>query len=126
MFKMMRSRSGFTLVELIVVIVIVGILAAVAAPMMTANVNRAMRTEAVAALGSIRTAERLYRSEHATYTGFPPDLAPYLLWADLNGQYYQTAEYTIPVAGTNVFAAQAADATAGTVTIDHDGIITGA
>ena len=123
---MRNNRSGFTLVELIVVIVIVGILAAVAAPMMTANVNRAMRTEAVAALGSIRTAERLYRSEHATYTGFPPDLAPYLLWADLNGQYYQTAEYTITAADANTFTAQAADATAGTVTINQAGTIVGA
>jgi len=60
----MKKTKGFTLIELLVVIIIVGILASVAIPMMQANRQRAMLSEAQAALGVIRSAVRLYHVEH--------------------------------------------------------------
>ena len=62
-----RARNGFTLVELMIVVIIVGVLAAVAIPMYQLAAEKAKASEAVAALGSIRTALRSYYAEHSTY-----------------------------------------------------------
>jgi len=45
---------GFSLVELMIVIVIIGILAAIAVPAYQKNVEQAKRSEALAGIGSIR------------------------------------------------------------------------
>jgi len=62
-----RNQKGFTLVELMIVVIIVGILAAVAIPMYQGATERAKASEAVAALGTIRGAMRVYYAEHGTY-----------------------------------------------------------
>jgi len=54
------GRSGFTMVELLIVLIIVGILAAVAAPIYSGNTQRAIASDAVAAMSLIRQAEREY------------------------------------------------------------------
>jgi prepilin-type N-terminal cleavage/methylation domain-containing protein len=54
------GRSGFTMVELLIVLVIIGILAAVSAPIYSANTKRANASDAVAAMSLIRQAEREY------------------------------------------------------------------
>ena len=60
----MRKRKGFTLIELMVVILIVGILAAVAVPMMRGRIDSAKWSEGAATAGTIRTAVRVYAAEH--------------------------------------------------------------
>jgi len=59
----MKSRKGFTLIELMVVIFIVGILAAVAIPIMRGRIDSAKWSEGKAAAGSIRTAARAFCAE---------------------------------------------------------------
>ena len=63
----MKSKKGFTLVELIIVIVIVGILSIVAVPVYKGYIKKAMATEGKALLGSILTAEKVYFAEYNSY-----------------------------------------------------------
>ncbi len=101
----MKSRKGFTLIELMVVILIVGILAAVAVPLMRGRIGAAKWSEANASAGSIRTAVRAYIAEKGPafdYTGIETTLdqpAAYLALGfsstDLNGKFTDQGEYAI-------------------------------
>jgi type IV pilus assembly protein PilA len=62
----MRSR-GFTLIELMIVVAIIGILAAIAVPNFVKFQCRAKQSEAKTALKNIIVAEESYRGEHDTY-----------------------------------------------------------
>jgi len=50
----MRNKKGFTLIELMIVVVIIGVLAGIAIPMYSANVNKSKLQEAVDTLGAIK------------------------------------------------------------------------
>lgn len=63
----MREK-GFTLVELLVVIIIIGILASLAIPRFGKTADRAMETEAKLMLSQIQKLESVYYLEHKTYT----------------------------------------------------------
>ena len=65
-----KKRAGFTLVELMIVIIIVGVLAAAAVPIYTAYVRKARTSEAKATIGSIRSAEEVYFAEHGVFLPF--------------------------------------------------------
>lgn len=65
----MRKAKGFTLVELVIVIVIVGILSIVAVPIYRGYTRKAMATEGKSLLGTIQTAQKVYFAEHATFKG---------------------------------------------------------
>jgi type IV pilus assembly protein PilE len=111
------NQRGFTLVELMIVVIIVGILAAVAIPMYQGATERAKASEAVAALGTIRGAMRVFYAEHGTYVGAGGDGD--LVTAngtldvaadDLSGRYFDANCYTFD-----------GDPTATTFSIECDG-----
>jgi general secretion pathway protein G len=60
-------RKGFTLVELVVVILILGILAAIAAPKIFLNTGSAADHAVMQTLATVRDAVELYRAQSGTY-----------------------------------------------------------
>jgi prepilin-type N-terminal cleavage/methylation domain-containing protein len=95
----MKSRKGFTLVELMVVVVIVALLAALLIPMLTARIEAARWSEGKAAAGTIATALRAYVIERAelepTLNVEDIIISDFMNPADLTGKYFQyTAEGT--------------------------------
>ncbi len=98
----MESRKGFTLIELMVVILIVGILASVAIPMLRGRIDAAKWSEGKAMMGSISTAIRAYHAEKG-----PTGTAPTTLFVgntglgfaagDLTGNYFADADFAFAV-----------------------------
>jgi type IV pilus assembly protein PilA len=91
-------KKGFTLVELMVVVLIVGILAAVALPLMTGKIDSAKWSEAKAAAGTIASAVRAYAAEKGpgNFALAAPNLATDLgvTNSDLDGTYFTHQCYT--------------------------------
>lgn len=61
------TKHGFTLIELMVVVAIVGILAAVAYPSYQNSVRKSRRADAMAALAEAQLAQEKWRANHTTY-----------------------------------------------------------
>jgi len=65
----MRQKCGFTLIELMIVIAIVGILSAIAIPAYGDYVKRAKIVEAIAGLSEMRVKMEQYFQDNRTYVG---------------------------------------------------------
>ena len=101
MFSKFRNRQkGFTLIELMIVVVIIGILAALAIPRFMAATVKAKESEARTILKQIFTLERTYRQERGTYIA---NLGTIGFDVPTNSKYV----YAIDAAAANTFTATA-------------------
>jgi prepilin-type N-terminal cleavage/methylation domain-containing protein len=135
MRKNRKYKSGFTLIELMIVIFIVGILSSVAIPLMRGRVDASKWTEGKSMAGTIRSAIRALHADlglnydYSTITtlsqlGFSDN--------DLDGKFFKHGdfvfsitngnplEYTI-TATTNPATSPEAPAAPGGMTLDQDG-----
>lgn len=66
--KLMKNKSGFTLLEIIIVVIIVGVLASLALPRFFSTVEFSRAQEALSAIATVRGGlERYYVSKGNTY-----------------------------------------------------------
>lgn len=63
----MRGNKGVTLIELMVVVAIVGMLAAIAIPAYNNYITRSRRADALSALLTVRAAQEMNRAEKGLY-----------------------------------------------------------
>jgi type IV pilus assembly protein PilA len=130
-------KKGFTLIEMMVVIFIIGILAAVAIPLMRSRSDSARWSEGKAIAGSIRAAARAYIAEKGDSYTFAGTTLTQLGFAagDLSGKYFQDGDYTIVFTDVGVGTPPnylitvtssktgEAPSTPSSVTLDQDGIL---
>ena len=66
--KLLKTKDGFSLTELMIVLVIIGVLVLLALPKLLPLVTRAKTTEAKLMLKQIYTLEQSYKFEHDHYS----------------------------------------------------------
>jgi type IV pilus assembly protein PilE len=113
---MQRTQHGFTLMEVLITIVIVGILSAVAVPAYTEHITRSRTAEAFSALGASQAAAEQFWSNNRTYVGFDgastfPAATPNFTYALSNAS---ASSFTVTATGR-------AKMTGFTYTIDQNG-----
>lgn len=99
----MLNKKGFTLIELMIVVAIIGILAAIAIPNFLNYQCKSKQSEAKQALGTIAKNEEAYLAEWDTYTTNLGNLG----FATKGDARYS---YKVTAASTTAFTAQASAA----------------
>ena len=99
--RSIRKRfHGFSLMEVMIVVVIIGILGALAYPNLENYLKRTRQTEAKTNLSAIYTAQKIYFTLHQSYAEDINDL-------DLSLAQGDPYTFTIQEASTSTFKAQA-------------------
>ncbi len=97
-----RARPAFSLVELVMVVTIIGIIAAIAVPRMSNATTRASANALQATLTNVRKAIDCYYAEHSKYPGYNPSsglpdgddfINQLLKYSDLKGRTQPTHGY---------------------------------
>lgn len=92
---MRKNDKGFTLIELMIVIAIIGILAAIAIPQFSAYRTRSYNSAAQADGRNLATAQEAYYVDESTYTGTEGNLS------GASYGYMQSANVTFAVEGNS-------------------------
>jgi type II secretion system protein G len=92
----LRRRSGFTLIEVLIVVVIMAILAATIIPLFSSSTNDAKTSTVKVNIHALRSPIELYRAEHlTTYPTITNNTLPQLTGTtDVNGNIGTGAAFT--------------------------------
>ena len=102
----LRNRDGFTLIELMIVVVIIGILAAIAIPKFSAVSNNAKQAEAEPILKQICSLAESYQQKEGKNAAHLDSLIA-LGWAVPTAKYFGTWTYTPAATTANIGNASA-------------------
>ena len=105
--QLFRNRKGFTLVELMVVVIIVLVLAGIAVPVYIHYIQEGKKSEAYATIDAIVSGGLVFFQKNGTYTG--GDIGPFLAADDVGNATYFTyavsgqsdAGFTVPATVDN-------------------------
>ncbi len=123
--KQTSRMQGFTLMELMIAVVIVGVLAAIAYPAYTDHMNRARRADGKAALLNMANYMEHYYTENNGYSGATLTTIGYTGTTSQEGYYnlsisaLTNTSYTLRATPTGV---QAGDTTCGALTLTNTNI----
>ena len=111
-------KKGFTLIELIFAVIIVGVLASLAIPRFSDTIEKSRTAEAINILETLRNAQEAYKLEKGIYTATPDEL-DVTIPASQNFEVPTTSDTPDPLAsvGRNAGGYQY------TLTIDVDGTV---
>lgn len=84
----MPKRTGFTLLELLLVVIILGILASLGITQYTKVIEKSRAAEAKMVLGQMRTAQEARKLEYGNYTATFDDLGLSLTSGSCDGNHY--------------------------------------
>ncbi|HJS92376.1 MAG TPA: type IV pilin protein [Steroidobacteraceae bacterium] len=120
-------HSGFTLIELMIVLVIAAILIAIAVPMYSNQVRESRRTDARSALLDLAGREERYFATNNIYTNSAANLGYAAFPATVGSGYYQVSAPTVPAGGATYsitatpIGTQAADTACASFTVTSTG-----
>lgn len=97
--KHLRKVKGYTLMELLVVLIIIGILILIAYPNLMPLISNARSTEAKTQLEHIYTLEKTYFFEYSRYSNNPNEIG--FEQMKLNNQENGTANYRVDIIEAN-------------------------